>query len=114
MSNPTGPSSTRVFLVEDHLLSQRTAAPAHARRPADSDPAMLAHAFFPGVAFGEKRMLVARPPAPLHDLELAAKILGHPLGDLSPEGLVLFGESRVHRHDLGLGMRPPPTCPGSQ
>jgi hypothetical protein len=48
------------------------------------------------VALCEECVLVPRTPAPFHDLEFAAQVLGHPIGNLSPEGLILFGKSRVH------------------
>ncbi|MCY1434803.1 hypothetical protein D9M71_508750 [compost metagenome] len=96
MAHASRSAGARVFLVEDHLLADRQAAPAILRRPADTGPAALGELALPGLAFLREAVLVARTATEAQRFEFATQVVRQPGGDLGAEGFVFGAETDPH------------------
>src|SRR5207244_8585308 len=85
-----------VLLVEDHLLRQRGAPPTVLLGPAQARPARAPEHALPLASYVEPLVLVSRPAPAFDRGEPSDVVLGQPIADLTPKGLVLVAEAEVH------------------
>src|SRR5207245_5340828 len=74
----------------------RRATTAVLLRPAEARPARLAQRALPCETDVESLVLTPRPTSRAEGAELIDEVVGEPLTDLSPEGLVLGRETELH------------------
>ena len=96
MSQPPGPTGTRVLLVKDHLLLYGRTAPTPRGRPADTGPTALGEALLPNFALGDKMMFIAGTAAATDSRKFTSQVGLQPIGDLSPE--LLVGGIKIKLH----------------
>src|SRR5438067_1069434 len=91
-----GSRGAHVLLVEDHLLRQRGAPPAVLLGPAQTGPSRASEHTLPLAPQLDALVLVARSAPALDRGEVSDVVLGQPIADLTPKGLVLVAEAEVH------------------